>query len=154
MKRGISLKIPNDYGTYLGEILKPIQISVFNWRIGYVEAIKAIDNKIDDLFLANINVIEGEKLKALLEINEYYLIFAELQAFPKEKLSEVETYEDFVRSNCEFVVLVADSCYVTIYCKNKDAIELLYKNAAEYGFENVEYISQENDDTRSRLIVW
>ncbi len=30
MKRGFSFKIPNEYGRFLGEILKPIDITEFN----------------------------------------------------------------------------------------------------------------------------
>ncbi|PGC28162.1 hypothetical protein COM11_18930 [Bacillus pseudomycoides] len=36
--------------------------------------------------------MEGADLKKLLENNVYYIIFADLQAYPKDKVSEIETY--------------------------------------------------------------
>ena len=40
-----------------------------------------------------------------------------------------------------------------IYCKNKGTFESLYKNATNYGFEDVTYITDEND-TRASLSAW
>ncbi|MCS3483374.1 hypothetical protein M2369_000862 [Bacillus sp. JUb11] len=33
MKRGMTFTIPNEYGVFLGEVLKPIDITKFSWRI-------------------------------------------------------------------------------------------------------------------------
>ncbi|WP_251646919.1 DUF2691 family protein [Niallia sp. MER 6] len=33
MKRGVSFEIPNSHGNYLGEILRTIDISSYNWRM-------------------------------------------------------------------------------------------------------------------------
>ncbi len=46
MKRGISFKLPNEYGTFLGDILNPIDISSFSWRIGDRESYKIINNEL------------------------------------------------------------------------------------------------------------
>lgn len=154
MKRGISFEIPNEYGTLLGEVLKPIDTTVFSWRIGNGESYIVVDDELnEELFSEDKKAIEGSELKNLLENNMYYIIFADLQAYPKGEFSDIETYEEFIESQCELVLLVVDSCYVTIYCKNKETIELLYKNATEYGFKNVKYITDEND-TRTMLSVW
>ncbi|MGE7604411.1 DUF2691 family protein [Peribacillus sp. NPDC097675] len=154
MKKGISFEIPNEYGTFIGEVLKPIDITVFSWRIGNGESYIIVDDELDEeLFTEDKKVIEGAELKTLLENNIYYIIFADLQAYPKGEFSDIETYEEFIESQCELILLVVDSCYITIYCKNKETIELLYKNAIESGFEDVEYITDEND-TRTRLSAW
>lgn len=135
-------------------MLKPIDTTVFSWRIGNSESYIVVDDELDEeLFSEDKKAIEGAELKKLLENNKYYIIFADLQAYPKDDFSDIETYEDFIKSQCELVLLVVDSCYVTIYCKNKETIELLYKNATECGFKNVEYITDEND-TRTRLSAW
>ncbi|MGP7816770.1 DUF2691 family protein [Niallia sp. 01092] len=154
MKRGISFEIPNEYGTFLGEVLKPIDTTAFSWRIGNGESYTVVDDGLDkELFPVDKKVIEGAELKNLLENNKYYIIFADLQAFPKGEFSKIETYEEFIVSKCKLVLLVVDCCNVTIYCKNKEVIKLLYNNAKKYGFEDVEYITDEND-TRTRLSVW
>ncbi|MBM4765129.1 DUF2691 family protein [Bacillus sp. B15-48] len=154
MKRGISFELPNEYGTFLGDVLKPIDITAFSWRIGSGESYKIMNNELsEDLFPEDKKVMEGIALKELLENNSYYIIFADLQAYPKGKIAEINTYEEFTKSDCELVLLVVDSCYATIYCKDKDKLELLYKNARDCRFEDVEYITNEND-TRTRLSVW
>lgn len=155
MKRGISFEIPNERGSFLGEVLKPIDITAFSWQIGSGEsyiAAKMDDELKEVLFPEDKNVIDGAALKDLLENNKYYIIFADLQAYPKGEFSEIETYAEFIESKCELILLVVDCSYVTIYCKNKEAIELLYKNANDCGFEFVEYITDEND-TRTSLSI-
>lgn len=62
----------------------------------------------------------------------YYIIFADLQAYPKGEFSHIETYKEFIESHCEHILLVADSCYVTIFCKNKETIEHITKNNKFY----------------------
>ena len=153
--RGLTFEIPNRYGSLLGEVLKPVDITAFSWRIGGGESYKVVNDQLDeDLFSFDKEIIEGSELKNLLENNKYYIIFTDLKAYPKGKeLLHIETYEDFIISNCELALLVADCSYAAIYCKNQGAIELLYKNAIECGFENVKYLTDEND-LQSSLIAF
>ncbi|CAI8956421.1 MULTISPECIES: DUF2691 family protein [Bacillus] len=97
--------------------------------------------------------MEGTDLENLLVNNVYCIIFADLQVYPKDKVSEIETYEEFVESECELVLFVVDSCYTVIYCKDKEKLELLYKNADSFGFKNIQFITDEND-TRTRITAW
>lgn len=155
MMRGLTFEIPNRYGSLLGEVLKPVDITAFSWRIGGGESYKVVNDQLDeDLFSFDKEIIEGSELKNLLENNKYYIIFTDLKAYPKGKeLLHIETYEDFIISNCELALLVVDCSYAAIYCKNQGAIELLYKNAIECGFENVKYLTDEND-LQSSLIAF
>ena len=154
MNRGVSFEIPNEYGSLLAKMLEPIDISAFSWRIGNGEAYRVVDDCLDeDLFLGYNNSIEGEDLKHLLENNLSYIIFADLQAYPSGELSSVETYEEFMESKCELVLLIVDCSYVTFYSKNNESIELLYHHAKNCGFKVVEYITDDND-TRTSLIAW
>ncbi|KAF1342305.1 hypothetical protein ABP1_3037 [Bacillus subtilis] len=68
-------------------------------------------------------------------------------------VNQVNTYEEFADSDCELVLLIADNSYVSIYCKNKNIIEKLYFNALQNDFEDVQFITDEND-TRTSLTVW
>ncbi|CAI8760606.1 DUF2691 domain-containing protein [Bacillus pseudomycoides] len=140
----------------MSDVLKPIDISTFSWRVTPVESYLVVNDELDidkDLFETDNEIMEGADLKNLLENNVYYIIFADLQAYPKGKVSEIETYEEFVESECELVLFVVDSCYTVIYCKDKEKLELLYKNAAVFGFENIQFITDEND-TRTRITAW
>ncbi|MOA55476.1 hypothetical protein D3C78_1792740 [compost metagenome] len=98
--------------------------------------------------------MDGVILKGILENKEYYLIFANLKAYPKEKnVKDIKTYEEFLKSDCQLVLLVVDSAYVTVYCKDKVLLENLYHNAIINGYDNVQFITDENDG-RTRLSVW
>lgn len=146
MKRGIRFEIPNEYGDFLGIILKPIDIAAFSWQVGSEESYTVTDGRVDEeLFLEDKKVMTGIELKSLIQNNRYYLIFADLKAFPKGKLAEIKTYEEFKKSECEIVLLVTDSCYVEVYCKDQHKIESLFKNAQEFGFEDISHITDEND---------
>lgn len=153
MKRGISFELPNEYGTFLGDVLKPIDIATYRWKIGSGESYKIKNNELDNDLFPDNKVLEGIAFKRLIENNRYYLIFVELQAHPKGRIVEINNYDEFLRSDCELVLLVVDSCYVSIYCRDKSKLEFLYKNVQNCGFKNVEYITNEND-TRTTLSVW
>ncbi|GKU85292.1 DUF2691 family protein [Niallia sp. NCCP-28] len=60
-----------------------INITALHWRIGSRESYKVINNELDEsLFLEDEKLIEGKILIKLFAENIYYIIFAELQAYP------------------------------------------------------------------------
>ena len=71
----------------------------------------------------------------------------------KKDVEEVATYEDFVLSPCEFALLIVDCSFATIYAKDQHAIARIYAKAVTAGYENTEYITDEND-TRTTLSVF
>lgn len=154
MKRGIFVDIPNKYDNLLWKVLKPIDISSYNWWVGSEESYLVARDGLDEaLFPEEPSIVEGSDLKTLFKDNIYYVIFADLKAYSKgEEVVAIETYEEFKESKCELVLLVADCTYVTIYAKDQKAIELMYENARNQGFY-VEYVTDENDG-RTRLSVW
>ncbi|MBJ7947474.1 DUF2691 family protein [Bacillus cereus group sp. N24] len=154
MKRGITVDIPNEYDNLLWKVLKSIDISSFDWWVGSEESYLVARGGLDEaLFPEEPSiVVEGSDLKRLVKDNIYYVIFADLKAYPKgEEVVDIETYEEFKESKCELVLLVADCTYVTVYAKDQKAIELMYENALNQGFY-VEYVTDENDG-RTRLSV-
>ncbi|NOU91935.1 DUF2691 family protein [Paenibacillus sp. LMG 31456] len=60
MKRGLSFEIPNEYGRFLGEVLKPIDVSAFNWYIGCEESYFIENGTLEALlFPGEINGFRG-----------------------------------------------------------------------------------------------
>lgn len=154
MLRGVSFEIPNEYGRFLGQILKPFKTEEYNWWIGGEESYTLVEGELEALFPELINDMDGETLKNIIENNEYYLIFQDIKAFPKTfKTSEIKTYDEFINSNCILALLVIDSSYVTVYCKDTEVLEGIYNNSKEQGYLNLNYITDEND-FRTRLSVW
>lgn len=155
MNRGITCEIPNEHGRFLGELLKPLDLAAFHWYNGGEEAyFSGQDTLGEPLFPAQIFGMDGMLLKEILENNEYYVIFADLKAYPRDKkVINVPAYEEYLNSDCQFVLLVVDCVYVTIYCKDKEKLDELYLNAISQGFSQVQYITDEND-CRTGLSVW
>ncbi|WP_215829023.1 DUF2691 family protein [Pelorhabdus rhamnosifermentans] len=63
-----------------------------------------------------------------------------MQAYPEDSifLSRIQ-YEDFSASECQIIMIAADSRYVDIYCKVSSLIEKLYDNAKSKGHKYVGY---------------
>lgn len=155
MKRGILLHIPNGYGSFIGDVLAPIDIASYDWFNGGEEAY-FIENETlgAPLFPEMVCGMDGKILERIVRNNRYYVIFADLKAYPKgEFVADLGTYEEYMQSECQLALLVADSSYMTIYCKDADKLEELYENAANQADISVEYITDDND-SRTGLANW
>ncbi|PEJ59931.1 hypothetical protein CN692_03895 [Bacillus sp. AFS002410] len=155
MKRGISFEIPNQYGQFLAEILKPVYINDFNWFITGEESYLVVEEELGEhLFPEEIKVYNGQELDEVLKNHEYYLLFVDLKAFPKNTKSiDIKTYEEFLSSDCQLCLLIVDCIYTEIYCKDLNLIEKLHVNALKNNYGNVSYITDTND-SRTRLSCW
>lgn len=146
MRRGITFEIPNAYGNYLSDILEPLSALELFWSIEEQEIYTVQGDRLGDtlLFLSD-TTIESKPFWETLKENEYYIIFSDLKAYSTPSIGAVNTYTDFLRSNCEVVLLIADCTIVTIYCKRPYLLEKLYNQAASKAFKNIEYLTNEND---------
>lgn len=146
MIRGITFEIPNTYGSYLSDILEPLSASKLFWSIGEQEIYKVQDDKLSDTaLLINNTILENEVFWKALNEGEYYVIFSDLKAYSTSNITTINTYADFLKSDCLLALLIADSNIVTIYCRDSHLLELLYKQVAVKNFKNIEYITDEND---------
>lgn len=155
MKRGIQFQIPNEYGRFLGEILKPIKIADYDWFVGGEESyLVDKDGLGESLFPDQVMGMAGEELQKIIEGNQYYLIFANLKAYRTgTAIIDIETYEDYAESSCQLALLVIDSSYVALYIKDAKKREEMLKHIKRLGYEALDYIT-DNNDLRERLSVW
>lgn len=152
--RGVSFEIPNAYGKQLFDIFNGIDITQWTWRIGGGESYIVEDGTLDADLFDPVQVLTGEALLKRISENDYYLIFSDLKAFNvAENVMEIETYETFVESDCQFVLLLVDSSYVSIYAKEQYTIHDLYQRAIAANYENIHYITKE-EDARTRLVAF
>ena len=69
----------------------------------------------------------GKELHKEISNDDYYLIFVDLKAFSRTSyVREIATYQEFVESDCQFVLLIVDSSFVTIYAKDQITIKQIY----------------------------
>jgi len=147
--RGISFIIPNEYGKWLFNILKPIEVENYDWFIQDNCEIYEIKNKSleNQLFSTESNFMEGTKIKELIQDKQYYVIFAEMKAYLNgERLNQnFKTYDEFLNSNCELLFLIADSKYTRIYCKDEIKLKKLFLNAESLNLNDIQYLDDKND---------
>ncbi|MPN58582.1 hypothetical protein SDC9_206289 [bioreactor metagenome] len=101
------------------------------------------DNILDDLEF--LNIVKRDE--------EFYTMFLNLRGFKKhnsnfdyEKESKkIYSYADFLQSPCQIILLCADVVFYEIYVKNKDVLKQIKLNAEKSNFEDIEYITDEND---------
>lgn len=152
--RGISFEIPNAYGNYLLEILDGTPIKDYTWKVVDVESYFIENETLGDLLFPSPCIIKGENLYKKISKENHYLIFVDIKAFPKEAdVKEITTYQQFVESECQFVLLVVDSSYVMIYAKDQLTIKQIYAKAVTASYENIAYITDDNDE-RDTLIAF
>lgn len=153
MIRGVRFQIPNKYGKFIADILEPINSCNFSWSANFhTEIWKSVNGKLgEDLFPDSI--MNGAEFFDLIHNNTYYLIFVNIQAYPESStlFSRIHTYEDFIASECKIIILVADSSYVDVYCKELSMIKMLHENAISKGYEHIEYIDE--SDSRTGMFV-
>ena len=145
--RGIQYEIPNEWGNYLYKIFEGIDMSKYVWKIYDDETYV----KSEESFLFEKDCYNNEEFLKKIRDNEYYVVFICLRAFPAgSSITEIKTYNDFYKSDCELVLLASDCSYVDIYVKSQAMLDMLYINAKKYNFTDIEFITDEND-ARTRL---
>lgn len=60
-------------------------------------------------------------------------------------MREIATFQEFVESECQFVLLLVDSLYVTIYSKEQSTNKHIFAKAVTASYKNIEYITGENN---------
>lgn len=127
-------------------------MALFNWLVG--EDTQILSGIGEEWGSEAIGNLDGLTLKKRLCQSDLYVLFADFKAFPLgEPAKDIVSYEEFQSSRCEFVLLIVDSIYITIYVKNPQLLQALHRNAFKNQVQNLAYLHDENDD-RTRLSVW
>lgn len=143
---GLSFKIPNAYGKYLADILKPLPVNDYQWLIDNDEIhLLKNDEFINEfLFKKEDRLVTGDRLYNIAKSNTYYLVFVTLRAFSKDgQLQRVRTYQEFLDSDCQIAFAVNDCSYVMFWCKDGELASKMYDYTQSKGYKDVEYISED-----------
>lgn len=137
---GIKFKIPNTYDTILNKIFSNIDFQ--NCIIHIEEEEVLCENNTD---MIKKNEYSSLEFKEIIKGKKYYPIFLYLQIYKSNgQKIEINSYNDFIKSECELVLFITDNEFVEIYSKKMDYLKLIEKNAKQNKFVNVEYINSIN----------
>ena len=141
---GLYIETKNKQNKYLEIILKNVIFENYIWSIGYDEVICS-SGASDCLPLFNGTVLNGNDFKNCTSDKDYYLLFEEIKAFPQKKtIVEISTFEDYLSSDCELIILCYDTVNIEVYSKNTDILNTIKINCSNNDFENVEEIYESN----------
>lgn len=145
MIRGLCFEMPGEYGSYLNAILSGLPLDKYVWSIS--------EDEVFNNGLFSYGVFTGEYFSKIIALPSYYVFFANIQAYRNENdIYEIDTYADFLSSKCELIIFIVDAVLADIYAKDQAVIALIKQNAENSKFENIRYITEEND-TRTDFSV-
>ena len=152
--QGLTFELTNESGKKQVDILIDAIDPSWYWSIGPGESYKREKDGLGPVFLPPNSIMDGQSFLNLISAEEYYLIFADLKAFPtRESVVEVKNYGDFLRSSCQLALLVIDSSYVSIILKEQQMVRKFYERAEASGYTNIKFLTDEND-ADSLFTVW
>lgn len=143
--KGITFKIPNEYGSYLADLLDPINFTEYLWLIGSDEIYLIDNDEITDypLYKEEDRIIPGKQLYDTAKKNTYYMIFITLRAVCKDgNIKAIRTYKEFLESDCQIALAVYDSIYVMVWFKSDKLLSDMYNYAQVMQYEDVRCISE------------
>jgi Protein of unknown function (DUF2691) len=146
-KMGVFFEIPNDSIDNISNLLEPIPFYEYQWLINNDEILTRRNNHItnEDLFKEEDKIIDGQKLYHIVNVNDYYTIFVNLYAFPKNTdINPIYNYEEFLKSDCHIVISIFDSSYVMFWCKDNQLVSNMYNYAITRDYNDVVYISNKD----------
>lgn len=146
---GLDIEVENKYDQYLKKIFKGVDVSKYFWQIVYFEILGTKNEKVDDelsrIFFPK-ELLTGDEFLGCISREKYYMIFAEIKVFPIQATQvQINTYKDYLQSDCEMVFLCNDNSYIKLFCKNEMVLQKIYNNCMEFNFI-AKYIFSESND--------
>lgn len=148
---GLQFRVKNEYDSYLRKILQHVNVQNYKWVVITDDVINSL-TKSDVAGLFDSNIISGQELFNRIQQENYYLIFIDLKAFPINSVqSEIKTYQDFIQSSCQIILLCVDSEFFEFYSKERSILDVVYNNCINFDFKDIRYISEEEAIHRSMI---
>lgn len=139
---GMEFKLKTGYEKVLYNILKNINFSNYQWEIVQEEII--YENNTERHLPSHLSGKEFEK--EISDNGNYYVISLNLQAYPiGSQISHIETYDDFLNSDCELILLFSDNEFIEVYTKRTGELDgIVGTNVVTKGV-SYELKTREND---------
>ncbi len=97
----------------------------------------------------------NREFKKLVEDGTYYPVFANIQIYrTQDEIEDIQTYEEFISSKCQLILLITDNEFVDIYTKNEKWLNTIYQNVVDNKFEDIKCIEADNSYIRHRFSAY
>ncbi len=144
MIRGLSFKISQGISNPLFNILAGVDAEKYYWFcVPNQEEVWDTDSNLPFFKKAGYN---GREFTDLIKL-DCNIIFLKLQAYiSKSEYSNISTYDEFIKSDCQLLLLVYDCIFAEIYCKNTDITKAIYNSKINKRYSDVAFITDSNDN--------
>ena len=110
----------------------------YQWYI-YNEQAWDIDN--NDLF--NTDTYTGIQFKELLKKQPSLVMLMTIYGYNGE-FTNIGTFNEYCKSDCQCAVYITDAAYIDIYCKKAEDYKILLNNARKLDISELLYIDENN----------
>lgn len=143
MIRGISFEIPQITTDTLYKIFSTIDISKYCWY-NIKNQTEVWDESLKKDFFCKEYYSSQDFLKCIQ--SNYYIVFLKLQAYSlSHNFKNICSYNDFIDSDCQLILLINDCEYVEIYSKDQNVLSAIFQAAINSNYNNIRYITDTND---------
>lgn len=144
MIRGVGFKIKQTMEKPLFCIFTNVNIEAFSWFC--VPDQEEVWNESGNAPFFKNTDYTGKEFSSMIR-HKCNIVFLKLQAYySKVKYYNIHSYEDFIKSDCQILMLIYDCEFVEIYSKNEDITQTIYSNAINKKFDDVILITDLNDN--------
>ncbi|MCM3709378.1 DUF2691 family protein [Sporosarcina luteola] len=139
------LYIKNEYGRQLYEMLEGIVDSSWYWSLAPEEAYFTGPGYLDrPFFFESAAIMDGQTFQKHISKEDYYLIFADIKAFPTlESVVSITNEADFMKSSCKLGLSLTDSIYMIVYSREKRILLEIKERAETLGYQDSRFLKKE-----------
>lgn len=144
MIRGLSFKISQGISNPLFNILAGVDAEKYSWFcVPNQEEVWDTDSNLPFFKKADYN---GREFADLIK-RDCNIIFLKLQAYiSKSEYFNISSYDEFIKSDCQLLLLVYDCIFAEIYCRNTDITKAIYNSIINKRYSDVAFITDSNDN--------
>lgn len=140
--KAIKCEFPNDYGFFLKPIMEALNEKTWTWSIEVSEVYRMVDGNVVNVFESNESISNEQFIQTLAD-KSHYLVFAEWKAFPDlESIRPITNFQEFISSDCQFIILVVDTCYVTLIAKDYGLLANIHKALQNNGVSEIQILNE------------
>lgn len=145
---GLEVIKNNESDNFLYKFFEGIDFQKYKWVIDHEEILFEEDKKFFDS-----ETLNGQDFFKCIIRKNYYIVFLDLKIYKAEGIkTEIETYNDYLKSDCEMIFLCSDAKYINFYCKDREVLDKIFQNCLNNNL-NASKINYENN-YRTKMSVW
>ena len=135
---GVEFESNNLDSGILKQIFKDFDVTKYTWKVFNEQA---WDEDLNNLF--ENRLYNADEFISTINKPTDLIMLISIYAFDGST-KEINSFEDYINSNCQIMFYVVDCNYLDIYCKREEDLHFFYNKAKELKADKVNYITEDN----------